>query len=99
MPFNFPSGLSLLRDAKIQKAGKIAEWTHGKVAGTDFQQFCDRLRDCQELSLDAMLEYQPPDFQAAGKRLIADRLYGVKQPLGALLAMVAIGSSTCSLDG
>jgi hypothetical protein len=74
VPFKFPSGLGLLRDARIQKADKIRQWTHDKVIREELVQFCDRLRDCQELSLDAMLEYQPAHFQAAGKRLIADRL-------------------------
>ena len=74
VPFKFPSGLSLLREAKMQKARVIAQWTHGKVDGEDLQQFNEMLRDCQELSLDAALESQPPIFQGAGKRLIADRL-------------------------
>jgi hypothetical protein len=74
VPFKFPSGLSLLRDAKVQKARVISQRIHDKIAGEDLHQFREMLRDCQELSLDAALESQPPILQAAGKWLIADQL-------------------------
>lgn len=74
VPFKFPSGLSLLRDAKVQKASQISQRIHEKVHGEDLRQFCEMLRDCQEMSLDAALESQPPILQASGKWLIADQL-------------------------
>jgi hypothetical protein len=74
IPFGFPSGLSLLREAKALRPDDITKKTNRILNPQQVEELSSVLRDCQEESIDAMLEQQEPILQAAGKRIIAQSI-------------------------
>jgi hypothetical protein len=74
MPYKFPSGATLLDDAKKLNQESLRELINDYLhSGRDLELLA-ALADTQEESLDAMLEYQPEHIQIAGKRLIAQEI-------------------------
>src|SRR5262245_42757739 len=73
MPFNFPSGAGLFSDIRRLTPDDLRVQVGG-LSRDGAAAFAAVIGDSQEESLDAMLEQQPLEFQAAGKRFIAAQL-------------------------
>jgi hypothetical protein len=71
IPYGFPSGVAMLREAKQLTREAIRSHIPNVLHADQEPLLLEALADTQEESLDSMLETQPAHIQAAGKRLIA----------------------------
>jgi hypothetical protein len=74
IPYGFPSGAEMLREAKQLSCEDIRARTNNALHPDQEGVLREALVDTQEESLDSMLETQLAHIQAAGKRLIARRI-------------------------
>lgn len=74
----FPTGRKLLRERKDQNAGVIRGMCANQISEDEASELHKALRQSEDNSIDALLEYRP-DLERAGKLVIASSLLGREQ--------------------
>ena len=78
VPFKFPTGRALLRERKDQNAEVIRGVCAAQISEEEARALHTALRQSEDNSIDALLEYRP-DLERPGKLLIAASLLGKEQ--------------------
>ena len=78
VPFEFPSGRDLLRKHKDMSVDALKGILANTVSAAEARQLHEALRDSEDDSIDALLEFRP-DLEPAGKTLMAVRLLACEQ--------------------